>query len=82
MKLLILVGMRVEKNVSERRGREYSDSKKNRRRQRMVQRLYETCKEAFANCGPGVVPSAEKIELLKTVLGMHFFSACSIAVAS
>uniref|UniRef100_M0ZLF3 cysteine dioxygenase n=2 Tax=Solanum tuberosum TaxID=4113 RepID=M0ZLF3_SOLTU len=63
--------MRIDKNVCERRGREYSDSKKNRRRQRMispVQRLYETCKETFANCGPGVVPSAEKIERLKEVL--------------
>lgn len=70
--------MRIEKNVSEPRGREYSDSKKNRRRQRMispVQRLYETCKETFANCGPGVVPSAEKIERLKEVLGIHFFSS-------
>ncbi|XP_059294006.1 plant cysteine oxidase 2-like [Lycium ferocissimum] len=64
--------MRIEKNVvSERRGREYSDSKKTRRRQRMVspvQRLYETCKQVFANCGPGIVPSAEKIERLKAVL--------------
>lgn len=63
--------MRIEKNVSERRGKEYSDSKKNRRGQRMVspvQRLYDTCKQVFANCGPGVVPSAEKIERLKAVL--------------
>ncbi|CAN4082570.1 unnamed protein product [Withania somnifera] len=63
--------MRIEKNVSERRGKEYSDSKKNRRRQRMVspvQKLYDTCKQVFANCGPGVVPAAENIERLKAVL--------------
>jgi len=43
-----------------------------------VQRLYETCKETFANCGPGVVPSAEKIERLKEVLGIHFFSLVGV----
>lgn len=65
--------MRIEKNVSERKGKQYSDWKKNRRRQRRVspvQILYETCKQVFANCGPGVVPSAENIERLKAVLGM------------
>lgn len=63
--------MRIEKNVSERKGKQYSDWKKNRRRQRRVspvQILYETCKQVFANCGPGVVPSAENIERLKAVL--------------
>lgn len=79
--------MRIEKNVNERRGREYSESKKNRKRQKMVQRLYETCKEAFSNCGPGVVPSAEKIERLKEVLGMPLYlflmfnSCCVINLA-
>lgn len=48
-------------------------SRKNRRRQKKimvspVQRLYETCKDVFANCGAGIVPSLEKIERLKAVL--------------
>lgn len=48
-------------------------SRKNRRRQKKimvspVQRLYETCKDVFANCGAGIVPSPEKIERLKAVL--------------
>ncbi|KAH9676391.1 Plant cysteine oxidase 2 [Citrus sinensis] len=48
-------------------------SRKNRRRQKKimvspVQRLYETCKDVFANCSAGIVPSPEKIERLKAVL--------------
>ncbi|XP_071706774.1 plant cysteine oxidase 2 isoform X2 [Rutidosis leptorrhynchoides] len=33
-----------------------------------VQKLYDTCSEVFANCGPGVVPSADGIERLKDIL--------------
>ncbi|KAL3526496.1 hypothetical protein ACH5RR_011152 [Cinchona calisaya] len=63
--------MGIERNVSKPKGKVYSESKKNRRRQKkvtVVQKLYETCKEVFADCGPGVVPSSDKIEQLKAVL--------------
>lgn len=47
------------------------ERKKRRTRQRKVtavQKLYNTCSEVFANCGPGVVPPAEGIERLKVIL--------------
>ncbi|CAK9162877.1 unnamed protein product [Ilex paraguariensis] len=54
------------------KGKDSSDSKKRgRRRQKKVstvQKLYETCKEVFANCGPGIVPSPSDVERLKSVL--------------
>lgn len=65
------VEMGIEQNISKPKGKVYNESKKNKRRQRkssQVQRLYETCKEVFADCGPGVVPSTDKVELLKAVL--------------
>lgn len=54
------------------KGKDHLESKKGRRRQKRslpVQVLYDTCKEVFANCGPGIVPSPENIERLKAVLG-------------
>lgn len=70
-----------------------NNSKKNRRRQKKmlpVQKLYDTCKDVFAFGGPGIVPSPEKIERLRSVLGMYmlfiywficyFFSACFLGV--
>lgn len=59
--------MGIERNVSKPKG------KVNRRRQKkitVVQKLYETCKEVFADCGPGVIPSPDKVERLKAVLGL------------
>lgn len=38
----------------------------------VVQRLFDTCKEVFADCGPGIIPSPEKIERLVSVLGIEF----------
>ncbi|KAJ6808340.1 plant cysteine oxidase 2-like [Iris pallida] len=35
---------------------------------RVVQRLFDTCMEVFADCGPGVVPSPENIHRLRSVL--------------
>lgn len=35
----------------------------------LVQKLFQTCKEAFAECGPGLVPSESDVERLKSVLG-------------
>ncbi|GKV08681.1 hypothetical protein SLEP1_g20282 [Rubroshorea leprosula] len=64
-------------NSNTRRNRTSSKSnqkgKKNKRRQKKmavspVQRLYDTCKEVFASCGAGIVPSPEDIERLQTVL--------------
>lgn len=63
--------MRIEPNGSGGRGKMSSESRKGKRRQRKisaVQRLYETCREVFADCGPGIVPSPEKIEKLAAVL--------------
>lgn len=47
------------------------ERKKRKMRQKKVtavQKLYDTCTEVFADCGPGVVPSAEGIERLKEIL--------------
>ncbi|KAJ6801935.1 plant cysteine oxidase 2-like [Iris pallida] len=35
---------------------------------RVVQRLFDTCMEVFADCGPGVIPSPENIDRLRSVL--------------
>ncbi|XP_044506871.1 plant cysteine oxidase 2-like [Mangifera indica] len=49
-----------------------SSSKKNRRRPKKmfcpIQKLYDTCKDVFTFGGTGVVPSPEKIDLLRSVL--------------
>lgn len=47
--------------------------KKNRRRQKKmtvspVQKLYDTCKDVFASCQPGIVPFRENIDKLRSVL--------------
>lgn len=48
-------------------------SKKNRRRQRKnmlpIQRLFDVCKEVFSSSDTNIIPSAEDIERLKTILG-------------
>nr|XP_043633986.1 plant cysteine oxidase 2 [Erigeron canadensis] len=33
-----------------------------------VQKLYDTCREVFSTCGPGIVPTADGIERLKVIL--------------
>ena len=51
-----------------------SESRKGKRRQKRipaVQKLYDTCKEIFADCGPGIVPSPENVEKLAAVLGIQ-----------
>ncbi|KAK3030824.1 hypothetical protein RJ639_035753 [Escallonia herrerae] len=55
--------------ASDRKRKE--EARKGRRRQRRlspVQTLYEICKEVFADCGPGIVPSPAGIERLKAAL--------------
>lgn len=37
-----------------------------------VRRLLLTCKEVFSTGGPGVVPSEDKIQQLRGVLGINF----------
>lgn len=37
-----------------------------------VRRLFNTCKEVFSNGGPGVVPSEDKIQQLREILGIQF----------
>ncbi|XAR71232.1 Cysteamine dioxygenase [Bertholletia excelsa] len=71
--------MGIEKIPPSRKGKESwqlpsqanGKSRKNRRRQRKVssvQKLFEICKEVFAAGGPGIVPSAGDVELIKSVL--------------
>lgn len=36
-----------------------------------VRRLFNTCKQVFSNGGPGIVPSVDKIQQLRDVLGMR-----------
>ncbi|XP_047952825.1 plant cysteine oxidase 1-like [Salvia hispanica] len=63
--------MRIEPNGSGGRGKMSSESRKGKRRQKRipaVQKLYDTCKEIFADCGPGIVPSPENVEKLAAVL--------------
>lgn len=56
-----------------------SSSKKIRRRQKKagsmqsaVQRLYDVCKDVFADGGAGVVPPPEDVERIRSVLGMLY----------
>ncbi|KAJ1443720.1 RmlC-like cupin domain superfamily [Sesbania bispinosa] len=74
--------MGIGRNLSDKQRRELcelpeetntnSKSRKNRRhRQRkmsQVQRLFQTCKQVFASTGPGVIPSPDDIEKLRSVL--------------
>ncbi|KAL0343908.1 UNVERIFIED_CONTAM: Plant cysteine oxidase 2 [Sesamum angustifolium] len=63
--------MGIEQSGRGGKGKVSNESKKSKRRQRKlspVQRLYETCKEVFADCGPGIVPSSEKVETLAALL--------------
>ncbi|KAK4393080.1 Plant cysteine oxidase 1 [Sesamum angolense] len=65
-----LIGLRLLSRGGGK-GKVSNESKKSKRRQRKlspVQRLYETCKEVFADCGPGIVPSSEKVEKLAALL--------------
>lgn len=52
------------------------ERKKRRLRQKKVtavQKLYDACRDVFADCGPGVVPAADGIERLKEILSKFFF---------
>ncbi|KAK1383676.1 Cysteine dioxygenase [Heracleum sosnowskyi] len=53
-------------------GRRSNKTSKNKNKERKctpkVQVLYETCKEVFENCGPGIIPSPENIQRLKDVM--------------
>ena len=76
--------MRVEEKLAELATEQgsISSSKKGKRKQKrsesmptVVQRLFDTCREVFADCGPGVVPSPENIGRLRSVLGIEFCMA-------
>ncbi|KAL3629339.1 hypothetical protein CASFOL_026561 [Castilleja foliolosa] len=63
--------MGIEQNRGVGKHKVSNESKKNKRRQRkttQVQRLYEACKDVFADCEPGIVPSPDKVEKLAAVL--------------
>ncbi|KAF8378408.1 hypothetical protein HHK36_029747 [Tetracentron sinense] len=73
--------MRIETGLFKRKGQKFCElpkentnkSRKSRRRQRksmssVVQNLFETCKEVFAEGGAGFVPSPGHIERLRLVL--------------
>ncbi|TKY65206.1 Plant cysteine oxidase 2 [Spatholobus suberectus] len=75
--------MGIGRNLSDKKGRELRElreetntnnkSRKSRRqRQRKMspgQKLFQTCNQVFASTGPGVVPSPQHIEMLRSVLG-------------
>lgn len=77
--------MGIERTLGDRKGRDFcelpketitnSRARRNRRRHKMppVQKLFETCKEVFASSGTGIVPPAQDIDKLQSVLGMGFF---------
>ncbi|KAJ0464840.1 putative rmlC-like cupin domain superfamily, cysteine oxygenase/2-aminoethanethiol dioxygenase [Helianthus annuus] len=48
----------------------HGERKKGRTKHKVaaVQKLYDACRDVFANCGPGVVPDAQGIERLKDIL--------------
>ena len=84
-RFLVLVWMGIERTLADRKGRDFcelpketitsSRSRRNRRRQKKmppVQRLFDTCKEVFASSGTGIVPPAEDIDKLRSVLGTRF----------
>lgn len=59
------------------------DRKNKRLRQKKVtavQKLYDTCRDVFADCGPGIVPSVDGIERLKDVLSKFFFLLLKIVI--
>ncbi|CAL5185855.1 unnamed protein product [Lathyrus oleraceus] len=72
--------MGIERTLGDRKGRDFcelpketitnSRSRRNRRRHKMppVQILFETCKEVFASSGTGIVPPAQDIDKLQSVL--------------
>ncbi|XP_010925055.2 plant cysteine oxidase 2 [Elaeis guineensis] len=73
--------MRVDGSLADRKGKKEAaavakgkSSKKDKRRNKkaksatVVQRLFDTCKSVFANCGPDIVPSPEDIERLRAIL--------------
>ncbi|CAL9201329.1 unnamed protein product [Musa hybrid cultivar] len=72
--------MRVDATLADREVREElatekgkSSSKKRRQKKlasmpRAVQRLFETCKEIFAEGGPGIIPSPNDVERLRSFL--------------
>lgn len=55
--------MGMEKVTGERRKRRMRQKKVS-----AVQKLYDACSEVFANCGPGVIPSADGIKRLTDIL--------------
>ncbi|KAL6520359.1 hypothetical protein OROMI_032539 [Orobanche minor] len=64
--------MGIEENRSCGKNKVSNESKKNKQRKQkklsQVQKLYQTCKDVFADCGPGIVPSPDKVEKLAAVL--------------
>ncbi|KAL2252424.1 UNVERIFIED_CONTAM: Plant cysteine oxidase 2, partial [Sesamum indicum] len=52
------------------KGNDESKKRKRRRQKRLspVQRLYDSCKQVFADCGPDIVPSPHKVQMLAAVL--------------
>lgn len=65
--------MGVQQKGGGGRGEMRDESKKSKKRQKKlsrVQRLYDCCKEVFADCDPGIVPSPEKVDKIAALLGI------------
>lgn len=71
------MGTEQQKGGGGGKGKVSNESKKSKKKQKKlspVQRLYDTCKEVFADCHPGIVPSPEKVEKIAALLGIKFRS--------
>ncbi|XP_076937466.1 plant cysteine oxidase 2-like isoform X2 [Bidens hawaiensis] len=58
-------------NIQMGMGNMSSERKKRRTRHKKVtavQKLYDACRDVFADCGPGVVPPADAVQRLKDIL--------------
>lgn len=60
---------KLAKNSSSKRGKGKKKKKRLEPMPTVVQRLFDTCRQVFADCGPGIVPSNENIQRLQSTLG-------------
>ncbi|KAG8384726.1 hypothetical protein BUALT_Bualt04G0148200 [Buddleja alternifolia] len=63
--------MGIEQSGSGGKGKVSNESRKSKRRPKKlspIQRLYETCKDVYADCGPAIVPPPDKVHKLAAVL--------------
>lgn len=69
-KSMYLMPIGIKRKSGGRRSSQTNKDYNKQRRCSQVQVLYNTCKEVFENCGPGIIPSPQNIQRLKDVMGM------------